>query len=150
MGGAPRLPVPICRRSMILRTRAIVRALLHADSACSQIRTTIQPRARSARFTKRSRALLRLIFFSQNTRDDFGCLKCFGHACQKHPSTKTASRNFGKIKSGRPGRFTCRRQPAILWRRNKRIRRISVALLPRPRIAAITSDRFYTVNTSVI
>jgi hypothetical protein len=29
----------------------------------------------------------------------FAGLECFGHPCQKHPSTNTATRSFGKTKS---------------------------------------------------
>lgn len=45
-----------------------------------------------------------MIFFAQNSAFFLGITRCSGQPCQKHPSTNTASRAPGKIKSGRPGR----------------------------------------------
>jgi hypothetical protein len=87
-------------------------------------------------------------------------LECFGHPCQKQPSTKTATRSFRNTKSGRvvvgrvaprgdpallsplsASRFppatltaTCRRHPVTPFARRSLARAISVSLLPRPRI----------------
>src|ERR1043165_1240796 len=82
--------------------------------------------------------------------------ECLGQQCQKQPSTRIATRNLDRTKSGltRNSEFetrnfskTCRRQPVILLRRNKRTSAISVSLFPRPRIRDITSDRFALVKT---
>lgn len=77
-------------------------------------------------------------------------LECFGHPCQKQPSTKTATRCLGKTKSGFPISRWFRRQPEMWLARNNFASASSVSLLPLPRIRDITSDRFRLVNTSGI
>ena len=112
------------------------RASCFRESSCCQMRKTVQPSRRSVRFTIRSRALLRANFFRQNARLVAGLVACSGQPCQKQPSTKTASLNFGKTKSGLPKIFGCRRQPVILCRRNNFTSASSVFLFPCPRIRA--------------
>lgn len=68
-------------------------------NSCSQMRRTVQPRFRRAEFTRRSRALLVAILSRQNFALVFGWVACFGQPCQKQPSTKRATRSFGKMKS---------------------------------------------------
>ena len=66
----------------------------------SQIRNTCQPARRNVRVTTRSRALLADNFRRQNARLFAGLVACLGQPCQKQPSTKTASLNLEKTKSG--------------------------------------------------
>jgi hypothetical protein len=101
----------------------------------------------------------------QKTTFEAGAVLCAGHPCQKQPSTKIATLDFGKTKSGRThGRFEVlvarvalgrgsdkwRRHPLIPWIRSNRMNSNSVALLPRPRIRDITSERFDTEKTSAM
>ena len=117
-------------------------------SSCSHIRITRQPFLRSSRPTSTSRALLRAIFSRQNRARVFGCVACFGHPCQKHPSTNTHSRSRRKTKSGFPNSFCLLRQPVIPCRRNKPINASSVSRLPLPRTRDMTSERLALVKTS--
>ena len=71
-------------------------------NSCCQMRSTRQPACRNTRETKRSRALFRIIFSRQYDLLLCGGCECFRQPCQKQPSTNTASRNLGKIKSGFP------------------------------------------------
>ncbi len=61
------------RRNFAIRRRSFLRV-----SPCSQIRTTRQTRARSSRFTRRSRALLPESFAAQNAALFFGWVACLG------------------------------------------------------------------------
>ena len=117
-------------------------------SSCSQILTTFQPRARSARLTRRSRALLPAVLSRQNLALVLGRVACRGQPCQKQPSTNTAVLSFGKTKSGLPGRLEPRRQPVMPFARKTWISRSSVSLLPEPRMRDITSERFRLVKMS--
>jgi len=72
------------------------------SNSCCQMRSTRQPVCRNTRDTKRSRALFLIIFFRQYDLLLCGDCECFRQPCQKQPSTNTASRNLGKIKSGFP------------------------------------------------
>jgi hypothetical protein len=71
-------------------------------SSCSHMRTTFHPSRVSDRFTNRSRLRLDESFVSQNSRLLEGTFAQRGHECQKHPSTKTATRSRLKAKSGLP------------------------------------------------
>ena len=138
--------------------------------SCSQRRTTFQPWRRRVRVTNRSRAMLARSLSAQKTFpvrrpglspracrgvsvvsaipielffNHFFGLECFGHPCQKQPSTKSARRCLGKTKSGRTRtaeRSTlnrtvcCRRQPVIWWARSSFASASSVSLLPRLRM----------------
>ena len=142
-------------------------------NACSQMRSTRQPRERRTRVTSRSRALFAANFFRQNAPLFFGFVACCGQPCQKHPSTKIASLSLGKTKSGRTRKSSpsprwgegrgevllrvprsalricsCRRQPVIPCARKIRIRASSVARFPCPRIRDITCERLALVKTS--
>jgi hypothetical protein len=79
--------------------------------SCSQILTTRHPCARSARFTFRSLARFPFNFLCHKPRFCRGCVPCFGQPCQKHPSTKTATRCLRNVKSGFPNKAILRRQP---------------------------------------
>lgn len=69
-------------------------------SSCSQIRRTSHPALRSARFTKRSRALFAESLFRQKAALFFGWVECSGQPCQKQPSTNTANLRPRNTKSG--------------------------------------------------
>jgi hypothetical protein len=131
----------------ILGTR---RCSFRRDSSCCQTRSTRQPSALSLCVTRRSRPLFRASFTVQNAWLFVGLVACFGHACQKQPSTKTTRRCFGNTKSGLPNSLAFRRQPEILYRRIKDIKANSVALLPRQRTRDMIWERFKTEKTSVI
>jgi hypothetical protein len=135
-------------RSADLRRRSVLSGT--TSSSCSQILTTFHPESRSFLATRRSRFRLASSFCDQNLALFFGLLLHFGQQCQKHPSTKTATRSFRKAKSGRPNMFKCRLQPRIATFRSKLANRSSVARFPRDRIFDMTSDRFCFVKTSAI
>ena len=63
---------------------------LRANS-CSQTRTTFHPSALSSRFIFRSRALLPVIFASQNAARFFDLVPCLEPSRQKPQPTSTAS-----------------------------------------------------------
>jgi hypothetical protein len=130
--------------------RATVFVSTFLARSCSQIRSTRQPALLSSRFTFRSRCLFPVSFLAQNSSFCFGHVACFGHPCQKQPSTKTATRSRKKTKSGLPGSDRFRRHPEIPCALKMAISRSSVSLLPVPRIAAITAERLVGVNTSVL
>lgn len=119
-------------------------------SSCSQMRTTFQPSLRKNLFTLRSRALLPSSFFFQNERLFTGRFECFGQACQKQPSTKTAHLIAGNTKSGFPKTGRLRRQPVTRCLRNRLIKASSVSLFPLPRMRDMTCDRLVLVKTSGI
>jgi hypothetical protein len=134
-----------CGKSIARRIRRTsCRSFLRASSCC-QTRRTFHPLSRSVLVTKRSRALFAASFFSQNLRFVAGTVPCFGHPCQKHPSTNTASRAPGNRKSGFPKRLGWRRQPLRVHRRKNAARATSVRLLPRPRTRDMSLDRFALV-----
>lgn len=78
-----------------------------------------------------------------------------GHECQKHPSTKTTTRDEGKTKSGLTDSLgpstilRCLRQPDTPSRLNALANASSVDLLPRDGIADITRERFSLVQMSI-
>lgn len=63
-------------------------------SSCSQKRRTVQPILWSRPSVSRSRCTLRPSLELHHSEFAFGRLLCRGHACQKQPSTKMASRYF--------------------------------------------------------
>jgi len=144
------------------------------------MRNTRQPAARKVRFTFRSRAWFAASFLRQNAALFRGFVACNGQACQKQPSTNTASRSLGKTKSGRTEKMRfadcglrdeldgtrlarrfrvprsafrisrCLLQPVMPCRRKSAASASSVSRFPRERIRAITSERFALVKTSAI
>jgi hypothetical protein len=72
--------------------------------SCSQTRSGSHPFSFSASSTWRSRSRLRFIFAPQKSAFVLGHEPCVGQPCQKHPSTKTATRSRAKRKSGDPGK----------------------------------------------
>ena len=131
-------------------TRLSVRAWTRGRSECSQIRRTLHPRARSSLVTRRSRLRFPAIFRFQNPALLRGGTKCAGQPCQKHPSTNTTTLTRRNVKSGRPGRDRCRRQPVIWFARNNRAKATSVERFPCPRILAMSAERSAMVITSGI
>ena len=113
--------------------------------------------------------MFRANFFRQNAALFRGFVSCFGHPCQKQPSTNTATRSFGKTKSGRTlkaspsplwgeGRgevlplatlnIQCLLHPVIPSARKTRTSASSVARFPRERMRDITSERLALVKMS--
>ena len=76
-----------------------------------------------------------------------------GHSAafaRSHSHTRTTRQPaFRKVRFTSRSR-ACRRQPVIPCARNSAIMRSSVAMFPRPRIAAITALRFALVKTSLL
>lgn len=68
-------------------------------SSCAQTRKTLHPARRSAVRCRVSRPMLASSFAFHQSAFRFGQVACFGHACQKQPSTKTASRARARTKS---------------------------------------------------
>jgi len=134
-------------RSQITR-RSLPISRVGCLNSCSHTRTTFHPLNSRSCFTRRSRFLFRAIFGSQYSCRDFGGTKHFGHPCQKHPSTKIATRGRGKIKSGLPGSIELRRHPLNPELRIRMISAISVDLFPLERIAAIIRERVSEVTAS--
>jgi hypothetical protein len=130
------------------RNLAKVRLARALPNSCSQIRITCHPADRSTRFTCRSRARFLAILATQYLRLLAGSRARVRWPCQKAPSTNTATFCVRNTKSGRPGSRAWRRHPAIFATRNNATSRNSVDRLPRPRIAAMTAERFALVKTS--
>lgn len=89
----------------------------------SQNRRTLIPDEHKCFLTLASLCLLRASFLLQYVRFALGVWPHLGHPCQKHPSTKTAMRSFGKKKSGHPGTAfarTCQPATRFLIRRARR------------------------------
>jgi len=80
---------------------AVTAAIASASGTCSQIRTTRHPAAVSAASAARSRSTVRRSFGAQYHSLTAGLRPCSGQACQKHPSTKTATRRAVNAISGR-------------------------------------------------
>ena len=130
--------------------RAAVCELRARVNAHSHTRSTVQPAARRARETARSRCAFRASFGCQYARRDEGTRPWRGQPCQKQPSTNTATFSARKTKSGLPGSGAPRRQPVMRCSRINAIKRSSVARFPRERMSDITALRFARVNTSAI
>ena len=76
-------------------------AMASLSEVCSQIRTTCQPAAASAASAARSRSMVRRSLGAQYHSLTAGLRPCSGQACQKHPSTKIATRRAVNAMSGR-------------------------------------------------
>ena len=85
-------------------------------SSCSHTRRTVQPRWQSTASTKRSRARLRENLSCQKSTFEEGIVPCFGHECQKHPSTNSTTRRCRNTKSG----ATVARNRCLCWLARKR------------------------------
>ena len=82
--------------------------------SCSQTRKTTHPDLIKQRVILRSRVRFAFNFFNHQSRLAFGIVLCWGHRCQKQPSTKTATFERGNAISMAP------RKPGSLWWRRKR------------------------------
>ena len=117
--------------------------------SCSQIRMTCTPIFPSNLPVRLSRCLFRSSFALQNCERVFGVWPHRGQPCQKQPSTKTATRELGKKKSGLPCKLPgCSVQPAIPRRTSAIRKRSSVVLLLLPRIADIIRERSKVTPTN--
>lgn len=130
---------------------SMTRALsVSVRSLCSHTRSTRMPFALSSRVTRRARFLLPSIFDLQYLRFPFGSRRHRGHPCQKHPSTKRATRCLGNQKSGWPGIVrACRCHPFTPAFTNANRRRRSVDRFPLERTIAIKALRSGLVRMSI-
>lgn len=119
-------------------------------SWCCHILTTVHPLSLSFSPTIRSRLRFATNLAFQNSALLAGLVPHRGHACQKQPSTNTATRARGKAKSGVPGNARWRRQPEMRCCRNRDRRASSVFLLPRDLTLLISQERFFLLKTSAI
>lgn len=74
-----------------------------ATGSCSHTRTTVHPAVDNAASASRSRVTFRRSFGVQYHSFVVGDLPCSGHACQKQPSTNTATRRAVNTMSGLTG-----------------------------------------------
>lgn len=117
---------------------------------CSHTLRTRIPFALSSRATRRARFLLPSILDRQYLRFAFGSRRHRGHPCQKHPSTKTATRPLGNQKSGCPGiERGCIRHPLIPELTRASLNRFSVERLPVDRTFDIKALRSCFVRVSI-
>jgi hypothetical protein len=130
--------------------RAIVRPARGRAKAHSQMRRTVQPDARKARVTARSRCAFLASFGAQYSMREVGTRPWRGQPCQKQPSTNTATFSAGNTKSGLPGSGAPRRQPLMRCPRSSAIVRSSVSRFPRERMSDMTAERLTLVNTSAM
>jgi hypothetical protein len=72
-----------------------------SGSSCDHTRYTAHPERASRASVSRSRRRLPLIFRRHQEACTFGQVACSGQACQKHPSTKTATRAEENTRSAR-------------------------------------------------
>lgn len=112
----------------------ITSATLTAAS-CSQNRKTVHPRPRSSPSVRRSLATLASSFAAHHSALAAGRVECWGHPCQKQPSTKTTSRRPRHTMSPRARRSFSGRTST----RNRTPRACSSRLI---RISALVSRRF--------
>jgi type IV secretory pathway TrbL component len=82
-------------------TAAITAATASATGTCSHSRTTVQPAAARAASAARSRSTFFCSLGDQYHSLFFGFEPCSGHACQKQPSTNTATLREVNAMSGR-------------------------------------------------
>ena len=120
-----------------------------SPTAHSQTRSTAQPSFLSFRETRISLLRLARTLARQNFTLLLEGRLHRGQPCQKQPSTKRATFNFGHAKSGFPATGHCFRKPMIwLLRKIVSIRR-SVLLLPDEATEAIIFDRIFGVTLSI-
>jgi len=77
----------------------VIQVIPFPASSCSQMRSTLHPAAQRVWVTSLSRRLFVEYFVSQKSRLLAGRFECWGHPCQKQPSTKPATRFLRKMKS---------------------------------------------------
>jgi hypothetical protein len=134
-GRSPRRGYGLARSAA--RIRSMQRSM-SVESWCSQNRKTRTPDFLRAVETLRSRKRFRRIFVRQKALFARGKWPQRRQPCQKQPSTKTASFDWAKKKSGLPGNpLTPTFQPLIPARTNASRKAASVDLFPEPRTALI-------------
>ena len=108
--------------------------------SCSQNRRTDHPATASRASVSRSRRLFSASLAAQILGIRLGSSAVFRHACQKHPSTNTATRSLGNAISarrlGRTGRSTRNRKPRACSSR----RTATSGFVSRRRLAIILRD----------
>jgi len=126
-------------------------------SSCSHMRMTVQPRDLSSSLTLISRVLFWRNLAFQNCLLVFGNVACSGQPCQKHPSTKIATRFPGNTRSGCPGNLYDNRylNPAAqraFRRRNSGLVSLRRTLaMQRLRCSGVkTSDIYLSAKTSAL
>lgn len=125
--------------------RRITRMTLSRTS-CSQTRITFHPSFFNSRSTRRSRRELRSNLARQKHAFDFGIDPCFGHPCQKQPSTKIAILGSDRTMSGVPGRggsFASRKRISAL---RSSVRSAISGAVPDRRTRDINCDRIGDVG----
>lgn len=85
----------------LARTAATTRSAADSGASCSQTRTTFHPSSARCVSVSRSRSTFRASFAVHHSALFLGSVLCSGHACQKHPSTNTATCCRGKRRSAR-------------------------------------------------
>lgn len=83
------------------RTAVSITCAARLGSSCSHTRITLHPDPRKAASSRRSRLTFRSNLARQYSALALGLVECSGHRCQKHPSTKTATRAGPNMRSGR-------------------------------------------------
>ena len=81
-----------------------IRSATIPASSCSHTCNGFHPKALSSRSFLASRSRFAAILSAHHLAFALGATACFGHPCQKHPSTKMTNRSFTITISGRPGR----------------------------------------------
>ena len=129
------------KRSHLNRTARIIRDNVRSSPILhSHTRSTLHPAFRSFRATLASLRRFDTILDLQNVRLLFDGRLQRGHPCQKHPSTNSATFDFGHAKSGFPATGHCFLNPRIPRLRSKASILRSV-VPPKVRTEAMIFDR---------
>jgi hypothetical protein len=115
---------------------------------CCQMCITRHPRRRNSLLMRLSRSEFRRSFEIQKARLVLGTERQRGHACQKHPTTKTSTRSLEKRRSGLPAIATCRLQPRRPPDFGRRASFCSVRAFPLLRFFDIRAERLFVVKRS--
>lgn len=145
-----RLRLPTYERKVfeIRLTTALLPSSLR--SLCSHTLRTRMSMARRSRATRRARLLFPSTLDLQYPRFPLGSRRHLGHPCQKHPSTKSATRALLNQKSGWPRIARgWSRQPFTSALTSANRRRPSVDLFPTERTLDINSLRSHLVRLSM-
>lgn len=122
-----------------------MRPAASSGSSCSQTRTTVQPAASRDSWLRASRARLRASFAVQYSEFERGRTPCSEQPCQKHPSTKTATRARGNATSGRGAE---RPAPSFRSTRNRSPRRWSADRRARSGVVSLRRFARMTARTA--
>jgi len=125
-------------------TAAITVATASASGRCSHSRTTVQPAWVRASSAARSRSTFPASFGDQYQSLFLGCEPCSGQACQKQPSTNTATLRLVKAMSGRTRRSGRSSRKSLRYRYPlacRAARSASSGLVSRRRFARMFAER---------